>query len=136
MCFNILSTRSECNFHVFYTRFECNFPIFSTRFECRLLLRWDLTSQLLPPGVTFNKWYANFKCYVYALIPEGREKNGYYTRNEWRRFKITLEASGEDSKSHSKRVENMYLKSFHTKCKQGPKLSFVLSKFQVPSHRL
>jgi hypothetical protein len=35
------------------------------------------------------------------------EKMGNYTRNEWRRFKTTLEASGEDVKLHSKRVEKM-----------------------------
>ena len=30
-----------------------------------------------------------------------------YTRNEWKRWKITLETSGEDVNPHSKRVEKM-----------------------------
>ncbi len=30
-----------------------------------------------------------------------------YTQNEWRRFKNTLETSGEDLKIHSKRVEKI-----------------------------
>ncbi len=30
-----------------------------------------------------------------------------YTRNEWKRFKSTLETSGEDVKLHSKRVEKI-----------------------------
>ncbi len=38
-------------------------------------------------------------------IPGHGGKN--YTRNEWRRYKTTLETSGEDIKLHSKRVEKI-----------------------------
>ena len=49
------------------------------------------------------------------IIPDGRqkatstrnEKGEIQTRNEWRRWKITLETGGEDLKLHSKRVEKM-----------------------------
>ncbi len=35
------------------------------------------------------------------------EKMQNYTRDEWKRCKTTLETSGEDVKSHSKRVEKI-----------------------------
>ncbi len=35
------------------------------------------------------------------------EKICNYTRNEWRRYEITLKTSGEDMKLHSKRVEKI-----------------------------
>ncbi len=46
---------------------------------------------------------------TYAMIVggpgAGKVKN--YTRNEWGRYKITLETGGKDVKLHSKRVEKM-----------------------------
>ncbi len=41
--------------------------------------------------------------YDYLLKP----KSENYTRNEWRRWKSTLQTNGEDVKLHSKPVERM-----------------------------
>jgi hypothetical protein len=40
-------------------------------------------------------------------LEEAKQQKVNHTRNEWRRCKTTLKASGEDVKLHSKRVEKM-----------------------------
>jgi hypothetical protein len=54
---------------------------------------------------------------VWKLHSKRVEKMWNYTRNEWRRCEITLGTSGEDVKSHSKRVEKI-----GWICSDGPNL--------------
>ncbi len=53
-----------------------------------------------------------------------------YTRNEWGRWTTTLEASGEDGKLHSKRVENSPAQSQH-KNHQSPAKQNVTYKVEI-----
>jgi hypothetical protein len=62
-----------------------------------------LTDWVVSIELVFFKGAARFGSVQFNKNDIGKN----YTRNEWRRCKITLKASGEDVKLHSKRVEKM-----------------------------
>ncbi len=93
--------------------FRVYFHIFSTRFECVLVAR-GFFQQIARAVLHFhgkNVVHRDLKLENILLDSENRVKIvdfglavGNYTRNEWKRYETTLETSGKDLNSHSKRV--------------------------------
>ncbi len=90
--------------------FRVYFYIFSTRFECSFAEYKRVSSMVKPVASSLLK--PHLDNLEYQLRPGEKihskrvRKIPNHTRNEWRRYKITLETSGEDTKLHSLRVEN------------------------------
>ncbi len=71
------------------------YEITQVQYDCKYPVSPMSTNRPVPKKVTFK---------TVKLHSKRVEKISNYTRNEWRRFRITLEKSGEDFKLHSKRV--------------------------------
>jgi hypothetical protein len=98
---------------MFSTRFECSFSQLKSDDRDKLseaLRRQEQDSAKLPVGAGALNASLN-RTMISMKKPHSKrvEKMENYTRNEWRRWKTTLESSGEDRKLHSKRVENNFL---------------------------
>jgi hypothetical protein len=90
-------------FYIFSTRFECVFPDVEEAHFALLAANYvsgavDGHSMVLEPDLSVGLIYNS---------GDSLHVRKNYTRNEWGRYKTTLETSGEDVRLHSKRVGKM-----------------------------